>query len=521
MIAVFMGSPDEERGEYLRGPSGGKGPLGGGSPEPLGDDRRARAPLEDLAALGVSLELDRSEASAPLHVQVAARVRDAIESGRLAAGVRLPSSRTLARALGVSRTVVASAYADLTRGRLISARHGSGTFVLAPSERPIGRPRPTGPTRWLPDGAEPAGRRDAASGSIDLRLRGGSFDPLPREVWRQAWRHAAAELPPTYDDPRGDQLLREGIAAFVTRVRGVPCTADDVVVTAGASDALDLLMKAAFVPGDVLGVEEPGYPGLGRLAAANRVEQLRIPVDERGVDVSALERSPRPPLAMHVTASHQFPLGIELILERRERLLAWARATGGLVIENDYDGEFRFSERVQPPLAALDDHGSVAFVGTFSRVLAPALRVGYVVATRALAERIGEVNRQTDHYASYPTQRAVAELIRQGHLERHLRRVRSMAEYKRSRIQAALDSWGDAVGATGLHGGLHLLLEPRNGVEPARVVELAARRGVLVERLAPFYTGVAERDGILLDYSSASVQELERALATVGELLGA
>jgi GntR family transcriptional regulator/MocR family aminotransferase len=474
----------------------------GESRQPLARLDRAGSPLNALRAAGVSLE----------GTELEPRLRAAIVEGRLAHGAKLPSARVLASALGLSRNAVAACYARLAEAHLVTARHGSGTYVAQPPEaRARGRPRVRGDVEWLRGG--PPGAPDAvAADDIDLRLRGGTIAPIATDAWRRAWRHATATVAQTYGDAQGPREVREAIAEHVRETRGVACVAADVVVTSGASDALALLLRATMSTADVLAAENPGYRGVTRLAAVQGIGLLALPVDAQGARVDVLENADPQPLVVHVTPSHQFPTGVELAPGRRAALLAWAQRRGALVIENDYDGEFRFDGEVAPPLSAVDASGSVCLVGTFSRLITPSLRVGYAVATPALTERVAALKRMLDEHASLPAQHAVAQLIRSGELGRHLRRVRRLATYKRALVREAL---GDLHGVTlhGVAGGLHVLIEG-----PAPPAEIAARlreRGVHLDLLADHCWAPVDHDGLLLDYGRVEASALKRALGLI------
>ncbi len=477
------------------------------SRQPLPGLDRASAPLNALRAAGVALDF-----AGPADLTV--RLREAIVDGRLAHGAKLPSARALAQALGLSRNAVSECYADLASERLVTTRHGSGTFVAQPADaRTRGRPRVRDDVAWL-RARPPLAGEDAVVAGIDLRLRAGTIAPLATDAWRRAGRHATATVAQTYGDPQGPRAVREAIAGHVRDTRGVACVADDVVVTSGASDALALLLRATMTAGDVLAAENPGYRGVTRLAAVHGIGLQPLAVDEDGADVDALVATS--PLVVHVTPSHQFPTGAELSPRRRASLLAWARERGALVIENDYDGEFRFDGAVAAPLTAIDTSGTVCLVGTFSRLLTPALRIGYIVATPALAQRVAALKRALDEHPSLPAQHAVEQLIRSGELGRHLRRVRALATHKRGLLRAALGGLED-VSLHGVDGGLHVLVR-----SPAPAAEVAGRlraRGVHVDVLAEHCWAPVGDDGLLLDYGRVAPAAFERALALIaGEL---
>lgn len=478
-------------------------PLAGEHRQPLSGLDRASAPLNALRAAGVALDF---AGAADLTV----RLREAIVDGRLADGAKLPSARALAAALGLSRNAVADCYAQLAREHLVTARHGSGTFVAPPAEaRARGRPRVRDDVDWL-RARHPLNGHERIVDGIDLRLRAGTLAPLATDAWRRAWRHATATIAPTYGDPQGPRAVREAIAEHVRLTRGVACVADDVVVTSGASDALALLLRATMSAGDGLAAENPGYRGVTRLAAVHGIRLHPLAVDEHGADVDALADAD--PLVVHVTPSHQFPTGAELSPDRRAALLGWAQRRGALVIENDYDGEFRFDGAVAAPLTAIDTSGTVCLVGTFSRLITPSLRVGYIVATPALAERVAALKRALDAHPSLPAQHAVAQLIRSGELARHLRRVRALATHKRTLLRAALAEL-DGVTVHGIDGGLHVLV--RGAHAAADVAARLRARGVHVDVLAEHCWAPVGDDGLLLDYGRVTPAAFERALALI------
>lgn len=491
------------------------------TPEELsGGPGRASGPTDNLAGLGMLAPLERG-GSHTLEDQLAERLTDGIERGVLAHGTRLPSTREIAAALGLSRNLVAAAYAQLATKGLIVARHGSGTFVAPPrtNVKEGRRPEPPREGSWYQGTRGPL-RPTPGRSAIDLRLRGGTLRPLPEAAWRRAWRSAVGDVAVGYEDPRGVLPLRAAVASFVAHHRGVACGADEVLITAGASDALRLLMIAVVDEHVTVAVEDPGYPTMLRLAESRRARVVRLPVDGDGAVVDDLRALPPGRVAVHLTPAHQFPLGVQLAQERREALLAWARERGALIIENDYDGEFGFSAVEPPALAAQDRTGTVVFVGTFSRLLTPGLRVGYVIAHPSVLDLVAHAKAEIDDHASTPVQRAVAALLCDGELDRHLRRVRRLAAYKRDRITRWLATSPGGLRLAGLQSGLHVVLEITDGPSPSELVERAAARQVLVERLGA-YTSVAApgSDRLLLDYGAIEPGQLDRGLAVLSTLL--
>jgi GntR family transcriptional regulator / MocR family aminotransferase len=493
----------------------GTGPLSNGCDQPLSRCERARGPLDAFAALGLLTPLDRHGPDT-LELQLESRIARAVHAGRLRGGVRLPSSRSVASSLGISRNVVAAVYAELAGRGVLIARHGSGTFVDDGISHPTRRPVPAPETRWLAT-LTPGAGGDPPKGYIDLSPRGGSLAPLPRAAWRRAWRVATADLPSAYEDPRGARVLRRAIANYVARHRGVPASEDEVLVTSGASDALALILRAVVARGTPFAFEQPGYQTVRRLAEARGAQPVTLDGDGDGAIVEALAAANAVPVAVHVTPAHHFPLAAELSPARRRWLLAWAKAEGALVIENDYSGEFGFTTTTPPPLAALDRSGSVAFVGTFSRLLSPSLRVGYVIASEALIGPLSRLKRDLDDYPSTPAQLAVAQLIDDGELDRHLRRIRRLAEYKRGLIARYIGEVPQHLRLTGLDSGLHVVLQVRSGLTALELAAAAKSRGVLLDTLAS-YGGAVDTDRLLLDYGSVDAGQLETALSVITEI---
>ncbi len=334
--------------------------------------------------LDLPLRLDRGSAS-PLHRQLVTHIQDAIRAGQLPAGARLPSTRRLAAALGVTRNVAVAAYADLMADGYITGQHGSGTYVewsLPVFPRPA-MPAPAHVPRWLRVEQDAAATEAPSSHDVDFRFGTPSVAPLVLESWRRVWRDVImAPLPNDYGSAAGLPALREQVAGYLVRSQGVICGPDDVVITAGAGQALDLIARATLAPGDSVALEDPGYPAARHVLQAHGARLVPLPVDDDGLRVEVLPRGPSAPLLVYVTPSHQYPLGVRLSLARRLALLERAQANDSLIIEDDYDSEFRFDAPPLPALAGLEGRGCIAYIGTFSKVLTPALRVGYLVLPR-------------------------------------------------------------------------------------------------------------------------------------------
>ncbi|WP_193609273.1 PLP-dependent aminotransferase family protein [Nocardioides lijunqiniae] len=436
------------------------------------------------------VELDRS-GGVPLGAQLSAQVRLLVTGGVLSPGERLPSSRALARELGVARSVTEHAYAQLVAEGWLEGRAGSGTYVAVsgPAAAPPRRARPPAP-------ADPP----------LLRLDAGTpwIDPRHRAAWRRAWREAGAATPPRgYDDPRGIPELRAALAARLARGRGLDVDPDDVLVTGGTTDGLRHLVTA-LPPGDVA-MEDPGY----RAA----VETVRAS-GRRVVDVPALAL-PRADLhavaAAYVTPAHQHPLGATMSGGDRLALLEAARAGGAVVVEDDYDSEFRYDVAPIPALASLD-RDRVAYLGTASKSVAPSLRLGWLVAPGALRERVERHRDRTHDAVSWPVQRAYLALLRDGYVDRVVRSARRTYAERAERVAAALAPYVEGPVA-GMYATVVL---PR---ELAGSAHRAARRAGFDVPLLADYCRTAELHGLIVGFGGCTDAELDAALAVLARAL--
>lgn len=392
----------------------------------------------------------------PLRQRLYRDLRDALKQGRLKFGERLPPSRELAESLRIGRKTVVEAYEQLTAEGYFMARSGSGTFVCRLP--PAGEPEPAVPgpgpgSHWRPlpawGGQEAPRRFNFAGGATDRRW-------LPHEEWRRALLRALREAgrdTVLYGDPSGDQDLRRAIAHYLAYSRGLPCEGDDILVTQGAQQGLDLLARVRVAPGDTVAVEEPGYPPARAVFEARGARVVGVPVDDQGLRV---DRLPSPVSLVYVTPSHQFPLGMPMSLERRLELLAFARRNGTLVVEDDYDGEFRFQGRALDALKSLDRNQQVAYLGSFSKVLHADFRAGYLVMPSGMAQALRQAKTFSDGYPPVLNQRALALLMETGGFARHLRRMQRLYQRRRHRLITALDAAGAPWTVLPQAAGLHL-----------------------------------------------------------------
>ncbi|MGW4801801.1 MocR-like pyridoxine biosynthesis transcription factor PdxR, partial [Nonomuraea sp. NPDC004297] len=386
------------------------------------------------------------EGRGDLAAQIYRQLLDAILDGRLRSGERLPPTRELARRLEVSRNTVALAYDRLGADGFLVGRAGAGTFVAAEPVR--GRAAPEGVVRprtvWAgldPPPGPPTARYDFRVGVPDARL-------FPMETWRRLVARELRASAAGYGDPAGHGPLREAIARHVGLSRSVHAGPDDVLITNGAQQALDLVGRVLIEPGAVVAVEEPGYPPARLLFRSLGARVASVPVDGEGIDVTAI---PHAASLVYVTPSHQFPLGTPMSLARRAALLAWAERRRAVIVEDDYDSEFRFGARPLEPLQSLDRAGRVIYVGSFSKTLLPMLRLGFLIAPASLAPALRAARRLSDWHGELPTQAALARFIDEGLLARHIRKATREYAARHALIVAALGEF--LVPST---AGLHL-----------------------------------------------------------------
>ena len=433
------------------------------------------------------------------------QLRAAIAEGRVRHGDRLPPSRELARQLAVSRHTVTTAYGLLVAEGFLTGASGAGTRVALPPAAPSGSARRR--TDRRPTCRRCRRRRRRASTCAWASRTRMLF---PADEWRGHVRRALRDAPAAqYGDPAGDPMLRAAIAEWIHRSRGVAADARRTVVTAGAQQAFDLLLGVLVRPGDVVAVEDPGYLPFHKLAVARGAKLVPVPVNGEGLVVSAL---PDRAQLVYVTPSHQFPLGTVLSLRRRRELLAWARAARAHVIEDDYDSEFRFSDRPLEPLPRLDDGGRVIYVGSFSKSLRPSLRAGFLVAPDELVAPLAGLRQLMDWCSPVLLQKALAALLADGTMDRHLRRARRVYRVRHQLLVDWFSGPGRRLGRlVPGDAGLHVAVELSPEIDGANLVTRARARGVALDDLAT-YSIDAGPCGLALGYGSAPPDVLVGAL---------
>lgn len=473
----------------------------------------------------IRLTIDRHQPEA-VYRQVYDQLRAVILSGELLPGARLPASRELARATGVARVTIMQAYQQLEAEGYTVSRVGAGTFVadgLAAAKADGTHPFRPPLTAWGRRAVEAnrSGRvSEIARADIDFGL-GRSFAELfPYDVWRRLLaRYLSTDdaMLSRYGSPAGFFPLRRAVADYLNRARGVRCAAEQVVIVSGAQQALDILARLLLNPGDQVVVETPGYRDAFTLFRLHGARLVGLPVDDEGLPVDRIPADCRARLAF-TTPTHQFPKGGTMPLARRMALLAWARAQEALIVEDDYDGGLRYDGHSPAALQGVDVDGRVAYLGTFSKVLFPALRLGYLVLPATLVTPFVRAKDLVDRGAPTLTQAAVADFIAEGHFERHLRHLRRLYGERRAALVGALvHHLGDRVQFSPVAAGLHVMLYLRAEIDEARLVSAAAERGVRVHAGAPFHLERPAPPSILLGFSGLTEEEITAGVRRLAE----
>jgi GntR family transcriptional regulator/MocR family aminotransferase len=456
----------------------------------------------------VLVDLHR-DAAEPLGAQLVAQLRDAIQTGRLAGGERVPSTRALADQLGVSRGLVQDCYAQLLAEGYLLARPGSATRVAE-------LPRTARPT--APETAEPEPPRLVVgfpAGVPDLGM-------VPRQDWAWALREATRALPNAlfdYGDPAGDPELRAVLAGYLRRVRAADARPGDIVVCAGFAQGMALVAAALASTGiGVIAHEDPGSGGtIGGAARAAGSRAVPVEVDDQGLDVAALRASGA--RAVVVTAAHQWPTGVVLSPERRHELLEWAEHVDGVIIEDEYDAEFRYDRDPVGSLQGLAPERVVS-LGTVSKSLAPGLRLGWAVAPPHLARQLIDAKSIVDRGNPALDQRALALLMSSGRYDRHLRRMRAEYAHRRETLVAAVARWTPQLRVSGLAAGFHAVLHLPAGSDEQALVARARERGLGIGAMSRYSaTGDASDPRLVLGFGNTSPESIEQGIRMLAEVM--
>lgn len=501
-----------------------------------------------MAALvgGISpiIAVDR-KAPVPLYAQIYSAYRARILAGELRAGQQIPSTRELAAELGISRIPVLDAYGQLLAEGYFESRVGSGTFVSSSlPDRLDTRDNDKRKGDAAPPLAQSGPRKVAARARAIPRyerppwivhrsafnLSQPALDAFPFRVWSNLVARYARALQVGglyYGHPMGLDELREAIAGYLRTARGVHCDAEQIMIVSGSQQAIDLSARVLLDPGDAVWLEEPGYWLIHNTLKAAQCRLVPVPVDDEGLDVAAGIRLCRKARAVYVAPSHEYPLGVTMSASRRLQLLAWAQSRGAWIIEDDYDSEYRYESMPVSSLQGLDRASRVIYIGTFSKVLFPSLRLGYIVIPPDLVNRFTTVRNATDICPSHLHQAVLADFIQEGHFARHLRRMRRLyGERRRALVQSIRAEIGDALEIVGAEAGMHLCAimrkdRNRSGWRDVGLAVKAAREKLSLWPLSPCYLGRRKRQGFILGFGNTPAKEIPAAVRRLAALLRA
>jgi len=459
-------------------------------------------------------------------------LRSAILDGRLRPGARLPASRDLAAAYGLARATIVTAFDQLKSEGYVEGRPGSGTYVSQVLPEQLLDVRGPHAEERLPHRrvslSEYARRLQPFRGTAPRPIRAfranqPALDLFPTTLWAQVaarrLRRVSANLL-AGGEALGYRPLRQAVADYLNSSRGVKCTADQVLVLSGAQEALDRTARILLNPGESVWMEEPGYPGAAVVFRAVGARICPVPVDAEGMDLDrGLQRWKRARLA-YVTPAHQFPLGVTMSLRRRLALLEWARRSGTLIFEDDYDSEYRYSGRPIPALQGLDRSGVVIFAGSFSAVLFPALRLGYLVVPPEMVDVFAAAESVSTHHPPLLEQAVLCDFITEGHFARHIRRMRELyAERLSVLLDGARAKLGELLEISTVEAGLQTVGWLKGGLRAERVAELAAKRDVEVVPLRRYASGRSRREGLILGFAAVDPRELRRGVEELAGVL--
>ncbi|WP_072375636.1 PLP-dependent aminotransferase family protein [Hyphomicrobium sp. NDB2Meth4] len=479
------------------------------------------------------LEQDQTQ-RVPLSLRLQNAVRRLIVDGHLAEGERLPSTRTMATDLGLARDTIEAAYQHLEMEGFLERHMGSGTFVTASEHRFIGNRKGTGQRSVA--GSAPRlnelsrrGQAIARSGGVPDHASPKPFVVLPdvQSFPLEAWLKLNAKVIRSvkretllYADPMGYPPLREEIARYLSAHRGVECSADQILVLNSSQQALGLIASLLMEPGERVGLEEPGFHGARQVFCAAALRLESIPVDEEGISSDRLEKLGSDIRAVYVTPSHQYPLGATLSLQRRLALVRWAERTRGWIIEDDYDSEFRYDGRPIAAIQSLAPSGRVLYVGTFSKVLFPGLRLAYLVLPPALVPAFVSARTLIDGHTAIISQAVLTEFMREGHFATHIRRMRQIYHARRDAFAEAFEKHLSPFASMIFpSGGLHLTALLSDEINEASSVSAAARHAIELPTLRRLYAESKGRQGWLMGFAALPPGEAEKAMRKLAKAL--
>lgn len=488
------------------------------------------------------LNLDRTS-RVPLYRQLVQGIRRAILEGRLKAGEKLPASRTLAKSLNVSRFTVTQSYEQLIGEGYLETLGGSGTYIS-----------PQIPDRWLQSELQESsdsysfplsnGQKTKSpilsqygkslisidslqvsepEGTISFRYGNPAIAHFPIQQWRRLigrYCHNSPDLLNYPADSAGYFPLREAIANYLGRSRAVRCTPEQVIIVNGSQQALNLIARLTLEPKDWIAVEDPGYLGARHCFTSQSVNLEAIPIDSEGLDVDFLARCDRNFKLVYVTPSHQFPTGVTLSLKKRIALLQWAQTTKTLIVEDDYDSEYRYESQLIPALQGMDRSQSVIYLGTFSKTMFPSLRIGYLVVPPSWISYISKAKWLCDRSTSLLEQYALTDWINEGHFERHLRKMRQLYNLRRQVLIAAFAKHfgGDRVTILGANAGIHVMARIATDIPDSIIVKKAAAVGVGLVSARKYYLNPSHQGEFIFGYAQLEQVQIEQGVIKLAEI---
>ena len=469
----------------------------------------------------------------PMYQQLSDWFRRAISSGQLRPGQRVPSTRSLANELGISRIPVLGAYEQLQSEGFLETFTGAGTCVARaiPADMTMERVRLPRPQReTVRGGSRRTSQRAAQMRSPDptwlanmgaFRVGLPALDAFPVALWSKLVSRHARHLSMEamgYGDPMGYLPLREAIAEYLGAARAVRCDASQIIITTGSQQALQICAHVLLDPGERVWMEDPGYPGAHQALRTAGAELVPVPVDAEGIDVAHGARVGADARAVYISPSHQFPMGMAMSASRRMQLLRWAAHNDAWIIEDDYDSEYRFGSRPLSSLQGTDTNGRTIYLGTFSKVMFPALRLGYVVVPEDLVADFYAGRDAIDTFSSMLYQSAMTEFIREGHFARHIRSMRTLYMERRVAVHDAIRRYlGERLEVIGTEAGMQLAGLLPYGVDDVAVSRKAATKGVSVRPLTPCYIAPPPRGGLILGYGGANLAQIDEGVRRLSE----
>lgn len=478
----------------------------------------------DLATITLA-----STASQPLYRQLYEALRAAVLRGQLAAGTRLPSTRELCSTLSVSRNTVATAFDQLIAEGYLESRVGDGTYVtraLPDTHLQVNRRQPARPSsppepplfsqRFQAIVHSPSGFIDERGPTRPFRTGVPGLAEFPARTWARLLAHHWRRTPNPllgYGSCLGYRPLRQAVADYLGAARGVRCTADQVLITSGSQDALNLVALLLLNPGDPVWIEDPGYRGARAALLAAGAQLVPVPVDPEGLDLAAGIRSQPNARLVYVTPSHQYPLGVTMSLARRLALIEWASRAAAWIVEDDYDSEYRYQGRPLSSLQGLDESGRVLYIGTFSKVLFPALRLGYLVVPAALVDGLQRVLRTLQHHLPGVEQAVLTDFMVEGHFARHIRQMRLLyGERQQVLLAAAQQELGEQLVIGPSEAGLHVSGRLAPGRVDTQVSARALQLGIETPALSTYALRPLTQGGLVLGYAGLTIEQIKEGV---------